>query len=531
MKKYIHKLKIPIFIQILFTTLYSITVALFPLLNKYLFDNVLRGGISFVVKLVLVYILLIFLNLIFQYIARLYEWKVSKNFFILLKKDLFAYIASLKVGEFNIRKVSDYLVIFTENIEVIDEDYLSAYIDIYKSFINIFIFLLSLLLFVDFRISIVVLFSSLIIVFIPRLLKERLSKLRKNQLEGLKKYYNKVMDLLSGKNRINKYTIRSIKEEHNLSLEDCEERRFVFGKFKTISDLLNAFGIYFVNINTFIVVAILLVSNEITIGVGVAAFGYATSFLNPIRNILDCRNLIYSSLNLVEETVSFLDGQLIADEELKSGGSVSNLFLENISVKLDDFCLKDINYVFEKGKKYGILGPSGAGKSSLLKLIDGSLKPSKGIIKIDNDYIDKIDREDYIFSLRQFEYLFKTDFLNNISIFGSMDSNINLANDFLLKLNDKMREKIIDYDDVNNLSGGEKQIVGIIRMLVANRPIILLDEPYSSIDQKTSKIIKDYIMTLDDKIVLEVTHDCSSENLSRFDYLIYLDDGTISKIE
>lgn len=56
MKNYIRKLKVPIIIQIIFTLLYSITVAIFPLINKYLFDNILEEGLSLVFKLIGLYV-------------------------------------------------------------------------------------------------------------------------------------------------------------------------------------------------------------------------------------------------------------------------------------------------------------------------------------------------------------------------------------------------------------------------------------------------------------------------------------------
>ena len=64
-------------------------------------------------------------------------------------------------------------------------------------------------------------------------------------------------------------------------------------------------------------------------------------------------------------------------------------------------------------------------------------------------------------------------------------------------------------------------------MLVTDRPINLLDESFASIDHKTSKIIKDYLLNLKDKIIIEITHDISEENLLRFDELIHLDKGKI----
>ncbi len=530
MKHYIYKLKTPIFIQILFTTLYSITASLFPLLNKYLFDNILQEGASLVIKLVTIYFILVVLNCIFQYVARVYEWKLSKSFFIEIKKDLFDHIISLSSDEFNKRKVTEYLAIFNNNVEVIDEDYLSAYIDLFKSIINILIFTFTLLLFVDWRITIVVLMSSVAIIFIPRIMHKTLSKSREEQLSSLKFYFGKVLDLLSGKKRINKFTVKEIKNEHFLALINSEEKRFIFGKHKTTSDVLNALGVFLVNINTFIVVAFLLVKQEISIGVGIAAFGYTTSFLDPIRNILNCINSINSTEETLKETLSLLDNELLEETHIFDiNTNPNNLILKNVSYKIGDFYLDSLDYSFEKNKKYAIVGHSGSGKSTLLKLIDGSIDLSNGQIRIDNTPIEEIDREDYIFSIDQFEYLFQTNFLNNITIFNSMDSDTKLVTNFLDKLNETTKNKIKTYENVNQLSGGERQILGIIRMLVANRPIILMDESFSSIDSNNTKIIKEYIMSLQDKIIIEVTHDIKEDNLNNYDYIIYLEEGKIKK--
>lgn len=86
LKRYLSQLKLPILMQIIFTILYSITVALFPVLNKYMFDNILQGGWNLAVKLIVIYLLLIILNSIFQYISRMYEWIVSKNFLLRLNE-------------------------------------------------------------------------------------------------------------------------------------------------------------------------------------------------------------------------------------------------------------------------------------------------------------------------------------------------------------------------------------------------------------------------------------------------------------
>ncbi|MBC7086878.1 MAG: hypothetical protein H5T96_00150 [Tissierellales bacterium] len=59
--------------------------------------------------------------------------------------------------------------------------------------------------------------------------------------------------------------------------------------------------------------------------------------------------------------------------------------------------------------------------------------------------------------------------------------------------------------------------------------IILMDESFSSIDSNNTKISKEYIMSLKDKIIIEVTHDITEDNLNKYDRIIYLEEGKIKK--
>jgi len=278
MNRYFSKLKLPISIQLIFTALYSITVALFPVINKYLFDNILENGMSLVPYLVLAYLVLIVLNSMFQYVSRLFEWKVTNDFNISIKSDLFLHIISLEQMKFGNKKPSEYLSVFNNDIEAIAEDYISGYIDLIKSILNILVFASALFIFVDFRITIVVIITTILAAFIPKIMQKKLSQSRKDQLSALSTYFNKVIDLFCGKKRVSSQTINSFVKEHSCELSNSEKKRFLFGKIKTQSDMLNAIGVFVIELCTFSIVAYLLAQGEITVGTGIAAFGYVTSF-------------------------------------------------------------------------------------------------------------------------------------------------------------------------------------------------------------------------------------------------------------
>ena len=215
--------------------------------------------------------------------------------------------------------------------------------------------------------------------------------------------------------------------------------------------------------------------------------------------------------------------------ELKN---LSKTFVEKKNVKV----LKNINYKFKLGKIYSLMGPSGSGKSTLLNIISLIDRPSSGLIKFQNNFID--------FNKNQENDLFRA---NNIGIIYQQD---NLLPDFTALENvylaclatghnkeeaQKKAKNILKKVGLSNrlehypneLSGGEKQRVAISRALVNEPKIILADEPTGSLDKKTSneifKLLKKQINSK--RLILFATHNRFLANKS--DCLLEIVDGNI----
>lgn len=175
------------------------------------------------------------------------------------------------------------------------------------------------------------------------------------------------------------------------------------------------------------------------------------------------------------------------------------------------------SYQFESGFSYAIIGKSGSGKSTLLSII-GLIEPiNSGEIIINNTINPKIDHKDGRVLLRnKINYLFQSyGFIEDDSIFN----NLNYALKYK-KLSKKtkeklMKEKMNEVDlvknlktKVNRLSGGEKQRLALARNLINYKPILLCDEPTSSLDdesaKKVEKLIFDYQKT--GGIIIIATH-------------------------
>ncbi len=146
--------------------------------------------------------------------------------------------------------------------------------------------------------------------------------------------------------------------------------------------------------------------------------------------------------------------------------------------------LKDVELDIKDGEFVCLVGESGSGKTTLLKIIAGLLEPDKGEVLIDGEKLEGIN--------------FKTSFIfQNGALLPWLDISGNVVLPFTLsgsKYDPKEIEKILNEVGLKSmadkyprdLSGGQRQRVGIARALAVRRPILLLDEPFSALDVKTT---------------------------------------------
>ena len=185
-----------------------------------------------------------------------------------------------------------------------------------------------------------------------------------------------------------------------------------------------------------------------------------------------------------------------------------------ISEKEITSVLKDISFKVNQGEIVAIVGPSGCGKTTLLNLISGLIKPDDGNILIHG----------------KIGYMFQKD---NLFEWRNVYKNITLG----LEINKKEINKskideilkkygLYEFKEYypKQLSGGMRQRVALIRTLILNPDILLLDEPFSSLDYQSKIIVQEDIYKIikeSKKTTLIVTHDIS-EAIALADYVYVL---------
>lgn len=209
---------------------------------------------------------------------------------------------------------------------------------------------------------------------------------------------------------------------------------------------------------------------------------------------------------------------------------------ENINKKYSDFEISDFNLLINKGEFITVIGSSGSGKTTILKMVNGLVKPDSGNIYVNAMNINNVN---IIELRRKIGYV-----IQNNGLFNHMNVEKNIAYvPNLIKKNTKeevskiAREmiKIVDLDESvlkkypNELSGGQQQRVGIARALAFSPEIILMDEPFGAVDEITRKQLQDEIQKIHQKVnvtIIFVTHDIE-EALKLGDKVLIMQDGKV----
>ena len=189
--------------------------------------------------------------------------------------------------------------------------------------------------------------------------------------------------------------------------------------------------------------------------------------------------------------------------------NVSKTFVSKDSEE-EVVALKDINLTIETGKFVSFVGPSGCGKTTMLRIIEGFVKPTEGTVKDDGEIVTGPSNErGFIFQ--------------NYSLYPWLNVIENVI--FGLNINGKpekeSRERAMKYLEAvglkdfakrypHELSGGMKQRVAIIRSIINDSKSLLMDETFSALDVQTKQKLQKQILEIckqNNKTIIFVTHD------------------------
>lgn len=203
--------------------------------------------------------------------------------------------------------------------------------------------------------------------------------------------------------------------------------------------------------------------------------------------------------------------------------------LKKVSKKFDDnFVLKDINLDLYEGNIYGLIGRNGSGKTMLLNTICGFIKPTYGEVLVDG--VNIYENKTFISNARAL--IEHPKFLGNLTGYQNLELLAGINNKIgkneiedALKVVDLYSEKDKIY---SKYSLGMKQKLGIAQVIMENPKVMIFDEPFNGLDEKSTDKIRKFIKNIkNDKIIIIATH--IKDDIEMLCDFVYKIDGGILK--
>ncbi|MEK4080143.1 thiol reductant ABC exporter subunit CydC [Solibacillus sp. FSL W7-1436] len=229
-------------------------------------------------------------------------------------------------------------------------------------------------------------------------------------------------------------------------------------------------------------------------------------------------------LNEISPTIEKQNGILLRD-------NIHSIHFNHVSYvypNIERPAIEDINLSVQSGQKIAIIGPSGSGKSTILQLLMNEFEPSNGEILFDMYPLSSFDTDSIY---KQLSIMLQ----HNHFFSGTIETNLQLAKPeatrekMQLILNKaclfKKLEDVV-YEKGENLSGGEKQRLAFARFLLKDSPLLVLDEPFTSLDIQTErKLFQTLLNESTNKILILVTHKLIE--LDKFDCIFVMQNGRL----
>ncbi|MGG4267992.1 ABC transporter ATP-binding protein [Peribacillus simplex] len=287
-----------------------------------------------------------------------------------------------------------------------------------------------------------------------------------------------------------------------------------------------------------VVGGILVTQRSISIGDIQAFITYSKQFTQPITQTANIANIIQSTVAAAERVFELLD----EEEEVKEKNT-ANMKRANGAVTFEhvdfgygeEMLIKDMNIDVSSGQTVAIVGPTGAGKTTMINLLMRFYELNGGKIKIDGLDTRNMSRKDLrknFGMVLQDTWLFNGTIKDNIAYgkIGATDEEIYTAartahaDHFIRTLPDGY-ETVLN-EEASNISQGQKQLLTIARAVLADPPIMILDEATSSVDTRTEVFIQKAMNRLmEGRTSFVIAHRLST--IKDADLILVMDQGKV----
>lgn len=458
-----------------------------------------------------------------------------KKALVQYKSLAFRRLSEKSISTFSRENTGRYLSVLTNDVNSIEENYLSQTFDM-VFYLLMFIGALTLMFWYSIPLAIAAMALSMLPLIVS-LLSGNILTAREKEVSGQnERFVSQAKDLLTGFSVIKSFKAeteaRQLFDSVSLDAEEAKRRRNwcanLIQNIAAACGLVVKFGIFFIG-------AYLAIRGDITSGT-VLIFANLTTYLTQPINVIPqfwarrkaARGLIEKLAYITEENAG------------RSGDAISPVLRDAITLEDVTFgyepdkpILRNLSLRLEAGKKYALVGASGSGKSTLLNLLMGAYDQYSGSIRLDGKELKTVAPDslyDLMSLISQNVFLFDDTIERNVTMFRTFPMEEIVSAEERSGLTALLEQQGSDYrcgENGTRLSGGERQRVSIARCLLRKTPVLLLDEATASLDSQTAFAVTNAILRLDGLTRLVVTHRLEPALLEQYDGIFVLRGGQL----
>lgn len=541
--QYAMKFKKPIFMGLILLTLAVFTDLVGPFIAKHIIDEYMTpGAVEFepIIWLLVLFLVLAIATAVLRYFMFIYLQIGANRIIARMREDIFGHIQTMPVQYFDNLPAGKIVARVTNDTEAIRNLYVTVLSQFASSFISIAGVYVAL-----FILNVKMALISLMIVPIVYFW---MLAYRKYASEFNHVVRTKIADINGMINEsINGMTIiQAFRRENQMKQEFAQMNDEHYEYNRKILFLDSATSHTLVNVMRLIMFAIFIyyfgkqsmtVESFATAGTLFAFVDYITRLFNPIVNIVSQFSQLERSLVAGSRVFELLDLKGEPVSEKRVDRYQGNVAFEDVSFayKNDDYVLKNLNFVANKGETVALVGHTGSGKSSIMNLLFRFYDPQQGRITIDGQDITNLPRQavrDHMGIVLQDPYLFTGTIASNVSLNDERISRDTVEKALaavggervLKNLEHGMDEPVIEKG--STLSSGQRQLISFARALAFDPAILILDEATSNIDTETEEIIQHAMDVLKQgRTTFIIAHRLST--IKNADRILVLDRGEI----
>lgn len=462
---------------------------------------------------------------------------IKNNIVVRLRCNKFKDIIEQDIVDILDKDHSEYINLINLKIDAWRDLYFTPLLFLLKDSLQI-LFMIVLLASISVKITLVVsIFILPLIVnniFFPKLMKKRIDRYFTSQDRQLSAISDVMQGIVIVKNQGAESNfesrLNSVFEKTN---SDTQSLDFL----ENISGFIANCGVALSQISGVVLSLIFLNNGEILLGQFLAMV-QLTFFLNePIISLINNCMKIISAKKLKSEIFIELaknkndEVKVVNLESSEMENNIEKLELSNLNFKYDKKFVfkKNLNFTFEKNKKYLIKGESGSGKSTLSRLLLKFNKNYSGNILLGDEFYNEID-SDYV--NERISYINQEPYIFDMTLKENIDLKSRCSDEDVEKLikDVKLDKLLIDLGGLDKkidktkrkVSGGEKARIAIARALTENKPIIIADEVLANLDEENSINIESLLLGLENVILINICHHHNEKLSSLYDGVLYL---------